>query len=161
MSLPLRPCCAISDVVSDGVYASNSSRNNQCQGKEIKDPKLQSTRTSHVVHSPNTSLRIVAVVTFYFIVSIALVFANKFVLNTFDFPYPLFMTWVQLIVAEAFILLGGLLRPAYVFPPPVYSFSLTLVQRSFADVFCSFGMAMANCERSHPTHVNLHWDDHL
>jgi len=54
-------------------------------------------------------IKVASIVTFYFIVSITLVFANKFVLNTFDFPFPLFMTWAQLLVAEVFILVGGLL----------------------------------------------------
>eukprot|EP00761_Pharyngomonas_kirbyi_P012136 gb/GECH01012163.1/.p1 GENE.gb/GECH01012163.1/~~gb/GECH01012163.1/.p1 ORF type:complete len:324 (+),score=50.15 gb/GECH01012163.1/:1-972(+) len=46
-------------------------------------------------------LRIAGVVAFYFSVSITLVFLNKFIMNysSFKFPYPLFITWYQMVIA--------------------------------------------------------------
>jgi len=57
------------------------------------------------------AVRISMVVLFYWSVSISMVFANKWVLKNFDFPYPLFITWVQLVVAEVFIVVFGFLSP--------------------------------------------------
>lgn len=41
------------------------------------------------------------VVAFYFVISLAVVFLNKFILSSseYKFPYPLFVTWFQLLVA--------------------------------------------------------------
>lgn len=56
-------------------------------------------------HSPLAqSLIVGSVVGFYWVISISLVFANKWVMKTYDFNYPLFMTWAQLVIAEVFIL---------------------------------------------------------
>eukprot|EP01127_Copromyxa_protea_P003483 TRINITY_DN13291_c0_g1_i1.p1 TRINITY_DN13291_c0_g1~~TRINITY_DN13291_c0_g1_i1.p1 ORF type:complete len:344 (-),score=86.05 TRINITY_DN13291_c0_g1_i1:22-1053(-) len=55
--------------------------------------------------------RITLVVLFYWAVSMSLVFMNKWVMKQFNFPYPLFITWVQLLVAEFFILILGFLSP--------------------------------------------------
>ena len=42
---------------------------------------------------------IVAVVGFYFAISLSVVFLNKIIMSGSDFPYPLFVTWYQLVVA--------------------------------------------------------------
>jgi GDP-fucose transporter C1 len=44
---------------------------------------------------------IALVVLFYFIISLSVVFLNKIILSSakYDFPYPLFVTWFQLLVA--------------------------------------------------------------
>jgi GDP-fucose transporter C1 len=49
-------------------------------------------------HSPNL---IAFVVLFYFTISLSVVFLDKFILSSakYEFPYPLFITWYQLIVA--------------------------------------------------------------
>jgi GDP-fucose transporter C1 len=52
-------------------------------------------------------LTIVAVVAFYWIVSIALVFQNKNVLSHYDFSYPLLVTLFQLIFTSVCLILLG------------------------------------------------------
>lgn len=48
---------------------------------------------------------IAAVVSFYFIISLSVVFLNKIILSgSSDFPYALFVTWYQLVVALALLL---------------------------------------------------------
>eukprot|EP01105_Mastigella_eilhardi_P020752 TRINITY_DN4977_c0_g1_i4.p1 TRINITY_DN4977_c0_g1~~TRINITY_DN4977_c0_g1_i4.p1 ORF type:complete len:357 (+),score=124.39 TRINITY_DN4977_c0_g1_i4:28-1071(+) len=53
--------------------------------------------------------RIVGVVTFYFVVSISMVYLNKFLMEAFKFEYPLFLTWVQQVVSMVGLLLFSLL----------------------------------------------------
>jgi GDP-fucose transporter C1 len=43
------------------------------------------------------------VVLFYYVVSISLVVLNKMVLNSRSLPYPIFVTWTQLVVSLACI----------------------------------------------------------
>ena len=48
---------------------------------------------------------IAAVVSFYFIISLSVVFLNKIILSgSSDFPYSLFVTWYQLVVALVLLL---------------------------------------------------------
>jgi GDP-fucose transporter C1 len=55
---------------------------------------------------PNHSLGLIsAVVAFYFVISLAVVFLNKFILSNADFPYALFVTWYQLVVALVVLLI--------------------------------------------------------
>lgn len=44
---------------------------------------------------------LVAVISFYWVASLSLVFLNKYILSTseYKFPYPLFVTWFQFLVA--------------------------------------------------------------
>jgi GDP-fucose transporter C1 len=66
-------------------------------------------------------VRIALVVTFYFIVSLSMVVLNKLVLDQLEFPYALFMTWIQLLVALCCIYVFGLLAQrveALSFLPP-------------------------------------------
>lgn len=53
---------------------------------------------------------VAVVVAFYFMISLAVVFLNKLILSSseYKFPYPLFVTWFQLLVA-----LGLLIAWAY------------------------------------------------
>ena len=39
-----------------------------------------------------------SVISFYFVISLSMVFLNKMVLSG-TFPYPLFLTWAQLVIA--------------------------------------------------------------
>ena len=52
-------------------------------------------------------VRIATVVAFYFVISISVVFLNKAILSGLRFPFPLFVTWFQLVVALVFIVLWG------------------------------------------------------
>lgn len=57
-----------------------------------------------------------AVVLFYFVISLSVVFLNKFILSTseYKFPYPLFVTWFQLVVALVVLLVWSHLGKRYV-----------------------------------------------
>jgi len=57
------------------------------------------------------AMKISLVVSFYWCVSMSLVFANKWVMKNYAFPFPLFITWIQLLIAEAFIIILGFLSP--------------------------------------------------
>eukprot|EP00762_Andalucia_godoyi_P004489 ANDGO_08178.mRNA.1 GDP-fucose transporter 1 len=55
------------------------------------------------------SFKIASVITFYFIVSMSVVFLNKFILSysAFKFPFPIFVSWFQMIVALVCIIFCG------------------------------------------------------
>lgn len=55
------------------------------------------------------------VVSFYFVISLGMVFLNKIVLTT-DFRFPLFLTWAQLVIALGLCWVGGKLGQQYVTP---------------------------------------------
>lgn len=59
----------------------------------------------------HTELTIFLVVAFYWATSLAVVFLNKFILSSseYKFPYPLTVTWYQLAVALALLLVCGTL----------------------------------------------------
>lgn len=53
------------------------------------------------VSKKHSSTLIALVVLFYFTISLSVVFLNKFILSSakYEFPYPLFIAWFQLMVA--------------------------------------------------------------
>lgn len=66
--------------------------------------------------------KIAMVVTFYFVVSISLVFLNKHIMKGYDFPYPIFVTWYQQVIALLCIWVGskvGAAHPRLALIPPV------------------------------------------
>lgn len=68
------------------------------------------------------TLKIALIVGFYFVSSISVVFFNKFIMSFYyDFPYPLFLTWFQFVVALVCVILmgaAGTQVPALSFVPP-------------------------------------------
>lgn len=57
---------------------------------------------------------IAAVVSFYFVISLSVVFLNKIILSgSTDFPYALFVTWYQLVVALGILLVWAQLGKRY------------------------------------------------
>eukprot|EP01130_Rhizamoeba_saxonica_P013381 TRINITY_DN5711_c0_g1_i1.p1 TRINITY_DN5711_c0_g1~~TRINITY_DN5711_c0_g1_i1.p1 ORF type:complete len:142 (+),score=2.61 TRINITY_DN5711_c0_g1_i1:40-465(+) len=70
-----------------------------------------------------STLTIVGVVSFYFCISLSLVFLNKALMKGLEFPYPLFISWYQLIIAQVAIVVFGWLGqrikifPLYLFAP--------------------------------------------
>ena len=46
-----------------------------------------------------------AVIAFYFIISLSVVFLNKIIMSGSDFPYALFVTWYQMVVALVLLLI--------------------------------------------------------
>jgi len=57
--------------------------------------------------------KIALVVTFYFFISLSLVFINKIIMDGSFFPYPVIITWFQFIVALVCVLIGGKLGRSY------------------------------------------------
>eukprot|EP00048_Salpingoeca_helianthica_P023493 m.24731 g.24731 ORF g.24731 m.24731 type:complete len:330 (+) comp8747_c0_seq1:43-1032(+) len=57
-----------------------------------------------------TSVKIAGVVTLYWFVSISMVFLNKHLLSGVSFTAPLFVTWLQCVVAVVFCFIVGHLR---------------------------------------------------
>ena len=75
---------------------------------------------SNEVHT--SVAKIALVVTFYFVVSISLVFLNKYIMKGYNFPYPIFVTWYQQVVALGCIWVGskvGARVPQLALIPPV------------------------------------------
>ena len=58
---------------------------------------------------------VVRVVSFYWITSISIVFLNKFIFSTseYKFPFPVFVTWFQLVVAMVLLVTCGELGKRY------------------------------------------------
>jgi len=56
-----------------------------------------------------STLTITMVVIFYWVISLSIVFLNKYILSVseFKFPYPLFVTWYQLLVALVLLVFFG------------------------------------------------------
>ncbi|RUS35557.1 triose-phosphate transporter family-domain-containing protein [Jimgerdemannia flammicorona] len=82
---------------------------------------------SHPIHV------IGAVVLFYFVISLSVVFLNKFILSTseYKFPYPLFVTWFQLVVALIVLLVWshlGKTNKSFALIPP-YEFNLEIARK--------------------------------
>ncbi|KAL1918219.1 uncharacterized protein VTP21DRAFT_3485 [Calcarisporiella thermophila] len=71
--------------------------------KYLPSPANASARKQHSTHL------ILLVVAFYWVVSLAVVFLNKIILSgdEYKFPYPLFVTWYQMLVALVLLLLGS------------------------------------------------------
>eukprot|EP01095_Lingulamoeba_sp_RSL-Kostka_P006114 TRINITY_DN1892_c2_g1_i1.p1 TRINITY_DN1892_c2_g1~~TRINITY_DN1892_c2_g1_i1.p1 ORF type:complete len:349 (+),score=52.15 TRINITY_DN1892_c2_g1_i1:143-1189(+) len=65
-------------------------------------------------------LMVIFAVSFYFIISLTLVFVNKIIMDKDTFPYPLFMTWIQFIIQlicfVALCLIGRVWKPLSFMP---------------------------------------------
>ncbi|OAD75793.1 hypothetical protein PHYBLDRAFT_110377 [Phycomyces blakesleeanus NRRL 1555(-)] len=74
---------------------------------------------------------IIAVVSFYFVISLSVVFLNKIIMTGSDFPYALFVTWYQLVVALVLLLIWahlGKSHKAFSIIPP-YEFDLGIAKK--------------------------------
>lgn len=71
-------------------------------------------RDGHDADRSSTAF-ITCVVLSYFVVSLAVVFLNKYIMNVseYKFPYPLFVTWFQLLVAMVILVVCGRLGQSY------------------------------------------------
>ncbi|KAK4519042.1 uncharacterized protein ATC70_009270 [Mucor velutinosus] len=90
---------------------------------------------------------IAAVVSFYFIISLSVVFLNKIILSgSSDFPYALFVTWYQLVVALVLLLvwaqLGKSNKLFSIIPP--YEFNMVIAKRVAPLTFVYVGMLVLN-----------------
>ncbi|KAG0167900.1 hypothetical protein DFQ28_006496 [Apophysomyces sp. BC1034] len=91
----------------------------------LPNPAIQRREKGHPI-----SL-IVAVVSFYFVISLSLVFLNKVIMSSHDFPYALFVTWYQLVVALVLLLICahlGQRNAAFSIIPP-YEFDVAIAKR--------------------------------
>jgi GDP-fucose transporter C1 len=72
-------------------------------------PPPVSTSAAYAKAQKHSAFLILGVVAFYWAASLALVFLNKFILSVseYKFPYPLFVTWFQLVVALLILLVWG------------------------------------------------------
>ncbi|KAG2180962.1 hypothetical protein INT43_008544 [Umbelopsis isabellina] len=76
---------------------------------------------------------IAIVVAFYFVISLSVVFLNKYILSSsqYEFPYPLFVTWFQLVVALIVIFIWAELGKSYktfsIIPP--YEFDTSIAKK--------------------------------
>eukprot|EP01120_Amphizonella_sp_Union-15-10_P011742 TRINITY_DN505_c0_g1_i2.p1 TRINITY_DN505_c0_g1~~TRINITY_DN505_c0_g1_i2.p1 ORF type:complete len:339 (-),score=30.24 TRINITY_DN505_c0_g1_i2:17-1033(-) len=79
------------------------------------------------------TVRITLVITAYFVISIALVFSNKFVMSDpkLNFPFPLLVSWLQLLIAMICIVIFGYLGKSIpmfsMFPP--FEFNLQIAKK--------------------------------
>lgn len=83
--------------------------------------------------------KIVLSIAFYFVVSISLVFLNKYVMKGYNFPYPIFVTWYQQIVSLASLFVCSkvcsyFLPDKYAFIPPL-EFDLGIARQIFPLTF--------------------------
>ncbi|PRP80125.1 hypothetical protein PROFUN_12208 [Planoprotostelium fungivorum] len=85
------------------------------------------------------------VVGFYFFISIALVFLNKNIMSV-DFPFPLFVTWYQLVVALVIVGILGHLGKSYpmlsIIPP--LEFNVVIAQKVLPLAVVFVGMVAFN-----------------
>jgi GDP-fucose transporter C1 len=81
---------------------------------ESEEPFLPAPVQSKPERQHPTTL-IAAVVGFYFAISLSVVFLNKIILSgSSDFPYALFVTWYQLLVALVLLLIWAQLGKRFV-----------------------------------------------
>ncbi|GAA5797106.1 hypothetical protein HPULCUR_002485 [Helicostylum pulchrum] len=90
---------------------------------------------------------IAAVVSFYFVISLSVVFLNKIIMSgSSDFPYALFVTWYQLVVALILLLIWASLGKSYklfsIIPP--YEFNLAIAKKVAPLTFVYVGMLVMN-----------------
>lgn len=106
----------------ESLYAEDSASTNR---------RKHNTRKRVVLLLQKKTQTIALVVTFYYVVSISLVFANKLVMRPDLFPYPLLLTWVQLVMAIACYALIYLLQS---FIPSANRMSLVLSSQSTSSL---------------------------
>eukprot|EP01121_Diplochlamys_sp_Union-15-3_P018645 TRINITY_DN683_c0_g2_i2.p1 TRINITY_DN683_c0_g2~~TRINITY_DN683_c0_g2_i2.p1 ORF type:complete len:367 (-),score=48.57 TRINITY_DN683_c0_g2_i2:54-1064(-) len=92
------------------------------------------------------TMRIVIVVSLYFFISIALVFTNKYVLSKYDFPFPLILSEIQLVIALICIItlgwLGQSISMLSMFPP--FEFNLEIARKTIPLTFVYIAMLAFN-----------------
>lgn len=97
----------------------------------------------------NNARKVVPVVLFYMCTSISLVFFNKFVMHNYEFPYPVTVTWFQVVVALACATVCGELgRTAtsgfFYAMPPMHLPSVAQAQQIVRLALIFVGMLMFN-----------------
>ncbi|KAG9305259.1 hypothetical protein G9A89_001521 [Geosiphon pyriformis] len=77
--------------------------------KNLLPPPASSAAAYAQLQKQHSGTIILAVVGFYWAASLAVVFLNKFILSSpeYSFPYPLFVTWFQFVVAFVILVVWG------------------------------------------------------
>ncbi|CAG8580680.1 6796_t:CDS:2, partial [Ambispora gerdemannii] len=108
-----------------------SSEKNADEKPFLPPPATASAYAKHQKqHSPTVILLVVA---FYWLISISVVFLNKYILSSseYKFPYPIFVTWFQMVVAMVILMVWGSLGRRYklfsLIPP--YEFDLSIARK--------------------------------
>eukprot|EP01098_Paradermamoeba_levis_P015610 TRINITY_DN8019_c0_g1_i2.p2 TRINITY_DN8019_c0_g1~~TRINITY_DN8019_c0_g1_i2.p2 ORF type:complete len:453 (-),score=124.41 TRINITY_DN8019_c0_g1_i2:82-1440(-) len=95
----------------------------------------------------NQTFNIFLVVSFYFAISIALVLLNKYILSGSgdSAPFPFFVVWFQLLVAQFLILTFGFLSKSTKSPFfPEFEFDLTKAKQTLPVTVAFIGMVVFN-----------------
>ncbi|KAH8550781.1 triose-phosphate transporter family-domain-containing protein [Umbelopsis sp. PMI_123] len=101
--------------------------------KEDEKAFLPPPAAAHRAEKNHSSSLIAIVVAFYFVISLSVVFLNKYILSSsqYEFPYPLFVTWFQLVVALVVIFIWAELGKSYkafsIIPP--YEFDTSIAKK--------------------------------
>lgn len=82
-------------------------------------------------YAQNDTKKIFLVVAFYWICSMSVVFLNKYILTyaEYEFPFPLFVTWFQLVVAFVLLIICGFSRLKIFSLVPPFEFKLSIAIR--------------------------------
>jgi GDP-fucose transporter C1 len=115
--------------------------------QDPEDPKMKGnpSPTERTAAVQSEAIRIMAVVLFYFFISISLVFLNKNIM-TEDFEFPLFITWFQLVVAlfcSGMLGYMGKFIPSLSMMPPM-EFDLRVAQKILPLAIVFVGMISFN-----------------
>jgi len=99
--------------------------------KQKRKKKILLKRKATQKFFPTKNTRTTIVVGFYFLVSLLLVFLNKSLISEEFFGFPVFVTWIQLIVALVFIIILGRIgqsNPLFSIIPP-FEFVILFAQK--------------------------------
>ncbi|CAO3597196.1 unnamed protein product [Absidia cylindrospora] len=99
----------------DDIYLSRKDKD-ESEQNFLPNPATQRRSNNH------PASLIVAVIAFYFFISLSVVFLNKIIMSGSDFNYALFVTWYQLVVALILLLIFAILEEQ---TRPSVSFHLT------------------------------------
>ncbi|KAG0171368.1 hypothetical protein DFQ30_001123 [Apophysomyces sp. BC1015] len=100
---------------------------NRREGDESEEPFLPNPAVQRkAAERSHPVALIVAVVSFYFVISLSVVFLNKYIMDALEFPYALFVTWYQLVVALVLLLIWAHLGKTII---PPYEFDSTTAKK--------------------------------
>jgi len=117
-------------------------------GAQAGDSKSDLPRFAPKSEPQYSNTTIFLVVAFYWAVSLSVVFLNKYIFNTseYKFPYPLFVTWYQLVVALLLLVICGALGKKFSFFSlvPPFEFDLEIAKEIIPLSLIYVGMLAFN-----------------
>jgi len=83
---------------------------------------------THRKNDKSETIVIAMVIGFYWVCSMSVVFLNKYIFTyaDYEFPFPLFVTWFQLIVAFVLLVVCGSIRSIKIVPPFELNYFLSI-----------------------------------